>query len=242
MVTGGSSGIGSSICLRLGELGASVMVGYRTRGEPAGEVANRIVTEHGVEAEPCELDVRDYEQVTRIVNGIIKARGRIDILVNNAGVGVEGAVTPARPVEEWVDVIHTNLIGSFFCIKAVSLHMLLARKGSIVNVSSVAGMVGIPGLSSYSASKAGLIGLTKSLSKEFAPYKVRVNAVAPGYTSETGMVERIGEEDICSIRERIPLRRLARRDEIAETVAYLSSDSTSYVTGQTLVVDGGLTA
>jgi 3-oxoacyl-[acyl-carrier protein] reductase len=242
-VTGGSSGIGKSIGLHLGRLGADVVIGYRSNEQAALEVVNTLISEQpDAVSTRFQLDIKNYEQVTSVVDKIINTYGKIDVLVNNAAVGVEGAVIPTNPVEDWVDVIETNLIGSFYCIKAVSLHMLLARKGSIINIASVAGLTGIERLSSYCASKAGLIGLTKSLSKEFAPYDVRVNAVAPGYTLDTGMIDRIDEDELQKIKERVPLGRFADPKEIAEVVSFLSSDRSSYINGQTLVVDGGLTA
>ncbi|PTM58844.1 SDR family NAD(P)-dependent oxidoreductase [Desmospora activa] len=243
LVTGGSSGIGKSICLQLGRLGANVIVGYKSNRQAAQDVVDELKSDRpdAVTAK-FQLNIKDYEQVTSVVNEIIEKYGTIDVLVNNAAVGVEGAVIPTNPVEDWVDVIETNLIGAFYCIKAVSLHMLLAQKGSIINIASVAGISGIERLSSYCASKAGLIGLTKSLSKEFAPYKIRVNAVAPGYTLDTGMIERIDEMELQRIKERVPMGRFALPEEIAEVVSFLSSDHSSYINGQTLVVDGGLTA
>lgn len=242
LVTGGSGGIGRAVCLRLGELGATVVVGYRTNERAAQEITDRLNVSSHTSATKCKLDIKNYKQVAQALNRIVKTQGKIDILVNNAGIGVEGAVIPTNPVEDWVEVIETNLIGTFYCIKAASLHMLIARSGSIVNIASIAGITGVQGLSSYSASKAGLIGLTKSLSKEFAPYGVRVNAVAPGYTANTGMIDRISKEQLNSIQKDVPLGRLAQPNEIAETVAYLSSDGSSYITGHTLVVDGGFTA
>ncbi|OYD09625.1 SDR family NAD(P)-dependent oxidoreductase [Paludifilum halophilum] len=243
LVTGGSSGIGKSICLHLGRLGADVIVGYKSNGQAAQNVVDQIKADRpNAVAAKFRLNIKDYEQVTGVVNKIVDTYRKIDVLVNNAGIGVEGAVIPTNPIEDWVHVIETNLIGSFHCIKAVSLHMLLAQKGSIINIASVAGITGIERLSSYCASKAGLIGLTKSLSKEFAPYNVRVNAVAPGYTLDTGMIERIDEAELQQIKEQIPLGRFALPEEITEVVSFLSSDHSSYVNGQTWVVDGGLTA
>lgn len=242
VVTGGSSGIGGAICERLGGLGATVVVGYRTDETAAKEVAGRLAESGCPAAEARHLDITDYDAVTTAMREVAGAYGGIDVLVNNAAIGIAGAVLPTNPVRDWTSVVETNLIGSFHCIKAVSLSMLVARSGSIVNIASISGISGIEGLSAYCASKAGVIGMTRALGREYAPYGVRVNAVAPGYTAGTGMVGRIGDDRMAEIMPRISMGRLGRPAEIADATAYLATGSSSYVTGQTLVVDGGLTA
>lgn len=243
LITGGSKGIGKAVCEHFSQLKAKVAVGYHTNREAAKELVDRINKEHPEsEAQAIHLDVSDYDSVHQAVERVAKKFGRIDVLVNNAGIGIEGAVIPTNPLEDWVKVIETNLIGSLHCIKAVSLHMLLEQRGSIINITSIAGISGIERISSYCASKAGVIGMTKSLSKEYAPYRVRVNAVAPGYTEDTGMLYRIPEEQLKQIQDRIPLKRFAQPQEIVEAVSFLASDRSSYITGQTLIVDGGYTA
>lgn len=174
--------------------------------------------------------------MTAAVTAVARAHRRVDILVNNAGVGDAAAVLPTGPVEEWAAPVRTN------CIKAASAYLLMSGRGAIVNVACIAGITGIAGLSGYAASKAGILGMTRALSREYARHRVRVNAVAPGYTADTGMVARIDDVSLKEIVGRVALERLARPEEIAAAVAFLASDEAAYITGHTLVVDGGLTA
>lgn len=241
LVTGGSGGIGAQICRTLAELGATVAVGYHRGEEAAKRTADELTKATGVAALTCRIDVRDAEQTRAAVNEVTAALGRLDILVNNAAVGTAGAALPTSPLADWVAAVETNLIGAFHCIRAAAMHMLLAQRGAIVNVASIAAVSGIEGLSGYSASKAGLLGLTRSLAREYAPHGVRVNAIAPGYTARTGMIDRVAADRRRRLDEDIPLGRLAEPEEIADAVAFLASDRASYITGQTLVVDGGLT-
>jgi 3-oxoacyl-[acyl-carrier protein] reductase len=242
VVTGASAGIGRAISERLAADGATVVVCYHTDEAGARDTAARIRDKGFPEPSICRVDIADHTDAERAVGEITARHKRVDVLVNNAGVGAPSAMVPMNPVDDWMAAVQTNLVGSMHVIKAVSLPMLMARSGSIVNITSIAGTVGIPGLSGYCASKAGIEGMTRALSREFAPYGVRVNALAPGYTAETGMVARIDDKRLKSFLSRIAMARLGTPREIANAVAFLAGDEASYVTGQTLTVDGGLTA
>ncbi|PWV57403.1 MULTISPECIES: SDR family NAD(P)-dependent oxidoreductase [Nocardiopsis] len=242
LVTGGGSGLGRAVAMRLADLGAVVAVGYLNRAEVAEKTAEEIRAAGG-RAQALRVDVRDYEAVSAAVQELTREHGRIDILVNNAGICTAGTIVSTDSTEGWNDVIQTNLVGAYHCIKACALPMMLQGSGAIVNVSSILGLVGKGGLSAYCASKAGLSGLTASLAAEFAMHGVRVNAVAPGYSDDTGMIQQFPiEQKEVIINERIPLQRPAQPEEIAETVVFLTREGSSYMTGQTMVVDGGLTS
>ncbi|MEA1853781.1 SDR family NAD(P)-dependent oxidoreductase [Cytobacillus sp. FSL W7-1323] len=241
VITGASKGIGKSMSKHFTELGATVIMLYRSSLSEIKQVVEEIKKETGHERVFFEkLDVNDIEMVKNVFQNIISTHKRIDVLVNNAGISFGGALIPSNPVEKWKEIVDTNIMGTINCIHAVSFHMLLAQSGSIINISSLSGLVGIERLSAYSASKAGVIGLTRSLGKEYAPYNVRVNAVAPGYIEDTGMVDRIPEKQMTEFRKKIAMGRLGTAKEVAEAVSFLASDKSSYITGQTLVVDGGL--
>ncbi|XKK40005.1 SDR family oxidoreductase [Nocardiopsis sp. ARC36] len=242
LVTGGGSGLGRAVCLRLAELGAGVAVGYLSRSEVAEKTAEEIRASGGT-AQAVKIDVRDYAEVTEAVQGLVREHKSIDILVNNAGICTASTIVSTESTDGWNDVIQTNLVGAYNCIKACALPMMLQRSGAIVNVSSILGLVGKGGLSAYCASKAGLSGLTASLAAEFAMHGVRVNAVAPGLSDGTGMIQEFPQDQLeIIVNERIPLQRPAEPEEIAEAVVFLAREGASYMTGQTMVVDGGLTS
>lgn len=239
VVTGGSQGIGRAIAIRLAELGSKVIITYLNNHIEANKTIEEINNKFQSDSKALQLDVRDYKSVEEVFSQIIKDYGTIDILVNNAAVSAERALA-INSLDNWADILSTNIMGTINCIKAVSLHMLLERKGSITNISSVAGIKGLPKLSSYSASKAGIIGLTRSLSKEFASYNVRINVVAPGYIAGTRMFNQIEEKDLLEYKKQIDLKRFGQPEEIAKAVCFICSDDANYITGHTLVVDGGL--
>jgi len=234
VVTGASRGIGASVASSLASCGAHVVVNYRESKDRAEEVVAGIAGSGG-SAEAMKFDVADEEQVKQAFQDIAGRHGHIDILVNNAGVSKDALLLRARS-KDIGEMMDTNLKGSIFCSFHASRYMLKQKSGRIINVSSIVGMGGNPGQSVYAATKAGLIGFTKSLAKELGPKGILVNAVAPGLIG-TDMTRDI---DMGSLVEGIPLRRIGRPDDVAGVVAFLCSSLSSYITGQVLVIDGGL--
>lgn len=241
VITGGSRSLGKQIARHFAELGAKVIFGYRSSIEEAEatlhELRSATLNEN---IHYKKIDIKNREIVQKTFKEILEEEGTIDTLINNAGISNAGALLPTTPLERWDEIIETNMTGVINCINEVSLQMLMEKKGSIVNISSLAGVVGIDRLSVYGASKAGVIGLTKALGKEYAPYGVRVNAIAPGYIEDTGMVHRIPEQKMEEYKSKIAMQRLGTPKEIAEAASFLASEKASYITGQTLVVDGGI--
>lgn len=234
LVTGGSRGIGLAISRELAEAGAAVAVVARN-GERAADVAGQLPGE-GHAGYAC--DVADGEQVKATVAAVQEAQGPVAILVNNAGITRDNILLRMKD-EEWDQVLEVNLKGAFNLIRAVTRGMMKRRDGVIVNVSSVVGLMGNPGQSNYSASKAGLLGLTKSVARELASRGVRCNAVAPGYI-ETDMTSDLTEEQTRTLRESIPLDRLGHPEDISGVVRFLAGPWGRYITGQVLAVDGGM--
>lgn len=237
LVTGGSRGIGRSIAFELAARGNHVAVNYAARRDAADEVVE-MIREKGGTAEAFGADVSKGAEVDRLFAEVDEAMGRPDILVNNAGITADDLLLRLGE-DEWDHVLDVNLKSAFLCSKAALKGMLRARWGRIISVSSVAGVYGNAGQTNYSASKAGLIGFSKSLSKEVGSRGITVNVVAPGFieTDLTDVLdERIGE----MITQNTSLGRLGQPEEISSAVGYLSSDQASYITGQVLVVDGGL--
>ncbi|MDO5381333.1 MAG: 3-oxoacyl-[acyl-carrier-protein] reductase [Eubacteriales bacterium] len=237
LVTGAGRGIGSSIAKRLAREGATVIVNYSGNSDAANETV-KVITDKGGKAEVYQCNVENSEAVKDMVDYIVKTYGKIDILVNNAGITRDGLML--RMSEEDFDkVIDVNLKGTFNCVKCVSRQMLKQRSGRIVNMSSVVGIAGNVGQVNYSASKAGVIGLTKSAAKELASRGITVNAVAPGYI-DTDMTKVLSPELKEGIIKTVPLGRMGETDDISNAVAFLVSDEASYITGQVLSVDGGM--
>lgn len=237
LVTGGYRGIGKAIALKLASLGANVVVSDISETEDASETLNEIKA-FGVEAEAVKANVAVEEDVNGLVKKVIERFGHIDILINNAGITRDGLLMKMKE-SDWQSVIDVNLKGVFLCTKAVVRPMMLQKSGSIVNIASVVGITGNAGQANYSASKAGVIGFTKSIAKEIGSKGVRVNAVAPGFIN-TKMTEALPEEVKKAYMANIPLRRYGEPEEIAEVVAFLCEDRSRYMTGQVLKVDGGM--
>jgi 3-oxoacyl-[acyl-carrier protein] reductase len=238
IVTGGGRGIGRAIAGRLAGKGANLAISYRSN-EIAAEEAAQKVRAAGVRCELFKGDVSSPEDVEALFTGVRDAFGRVDILVNNAGITRDNLVMRMNE-GEFDDVLRTNLRGTYLCTRAALRPMIRARWGRIVNVSSVVGLVGNAGQANYAASKAGIIGLTKSVAREVAQRGITVNAVAPGYVETEltgGLPEKVKEQ----IREQIPAGRFGEPEEVAEVVAFLVAEEAGYVTGQTIAVDGGMT-
>lgn len=220
----------------LGLNGAQVACLARDAGKLADTVSS--IRDLGGEAEPFEVDVADRASVESAMDAVLEKWQRVDILVNNAGI-TRDTLLPRMSDDEWDDVINTNLRGTFLMTRAASRFMMRARYGRIINVSSVSGLIGNAGQTNYSASKAGIIGMTRSLSRELAGRGVTVNAIAPGFI-ESDMTAILGDGIVDKIRERIPCRRLGRAEDVAAAVLFLASPAAAYVTGQVLTIDGGM--
>lgn len=237
VVTGGSRGIGRAICTALAEKGCCVVVNCR-HGVQAAEETAALCREKGAQALVVQADVSAPEGCEELFSQVQKAFGRVDILVNNAGVTRDNLIM--RLTEEDYDkVLNTNLKGAFLCCKAASRLMMRQRYGRIVNLSSVVGLRGNAGQTAYAASKAGVIGLTKSLAKELASRGVTANAVAPGYIA-TDMTAALPEAARADMVQQIPAARSGQPQEVARAVAFLADEQSSYITGQVLCVDGGM--
>ena len=235
VVTGASRGIGRAIAQEFAKLGATVVVNYASSSKAAEELVSDI-TAAGGNAIALQTDVSKEEEVDNLVKNVLEKFNKIDILVNNAGITRDTLLLRMKP-EDWQAVINLNLTGVYLCTRAVSKGMLKKRSGRIINIASVAGQMGNPGQANYSAAKAGVIGLTKTLAKEFASRGITVNAVSPGFI-DTDMTSEIQSEEILKA---IPLGRYGKPEEIAGMVRFLAADNAAaYITGQTFNVDGGM--
>lgn len=239
LVTGGSRGIGRATSLALARRGFAVAVNYRTQPEEAKETLQQIERSGG-EAIVVEADVRVADQVEEMFARVEGALGHVEVLVNNAGVRADTLGIRMTP-DQWCAVLDTNLTGAFLCTKRALRSMIRARWGRVVNIASVAALRGSPGQANYSAAKAGLVGLTRSLAREVAPKNVTVNAIAPGLI-QTDLTDSLSAAQRQHLVEQIPLGRAGTAEEIAEVAAFLSSDEAAYITGAVVVADGGMTA
>lgn len=237
LVTGASRGIGREIALTLAGKGAYVVINYNGSGEKAEEV-QKLIEEQGGAAEVYQCNVADFAAVETMMKDIVKAHGSLDILVNNAGITKDNLIMKMKE-EDFDDVIAINLKGVFNTIKHASRQMLKQKQGKIINISSVSGVLGNAGQANYAASKAGVIGLTKSMARELASRQINVNAVAPGFI-DTEMTEAMTDAAKEATIAQIPFQRTGKAKEIANVVAFLASEDASYITGQVISVDGGM--
>lgn len=237
LVTGASRGIGRGIALALAGCGATVLVNYNGSKERAEQVVAEIANIGG-QAEAIGCNVSDYAACEQMVKEVIEKYGKVDILVNNAGITRDNLIMRMSE-QDYDDVLNTNLKGAFNTMKHLTRHFLKNKSGKIINISSVSGVMGNAGQANYSASKAGLIGLTKSIARELSSRGICVNAVAPGFI-ETEMTKAMPESVLEGAKGSIPLGRIGAVDDIANTVLFLASDYANYITGQVVCVDGGM--
>lgn len=237
LVTGGSRGIGRSIAVAFAKQGATVIISY-AGNEAAAQETLGLLQGAGAKGEAVRFDVADSAACASAIENVVKTHGRLDVLVNNAGVAVDGLVMRVKD-EDWDKQLDTNLKGAFALIRAASRPMMKQRGGAIINLTSVVGEMGNGGQAAYSASKAGLIGLTKSVARELASRNIRVNAVSPGFIG-TDMTSHLEGETREKMMAAIPLGRLGSPEDVANAVLFLASDSAAYITGEVLKVNGGM--
>jgi len=237
LVTGGSRGIGKAIALCLADAGASVLISYKSSVDEAQKVVEEI-QQKGVAAGAFQSDAASFTQSKEIVDTIVAQHKRLDILVNNAGI-TKDTLLMRMSEEDWDAVVDTNLKSVFNFTKAVSRQMMGQRAGKIINITSIVGVIGNAGQANYAASKAGIIGFTRSIAKELGSRNIQVNAIAPGFI-ETDMTSKLNEEQRKNLAEMIPLKRTGNAGEVAAAVRFLASSDADYITGQVLCVDGGM--
>lgn len=237
LITGATRGIGRQIAITLANSGFDIVVNYRKENAELEETKKQI-EETGRECLAVQGDVSNYEDCERFIKEAIEEFGKVDVLVNNAGITKDNLLMRMKK-EDFDDVLNVNLVGTFNVTKNVIPYMMKARKGRIINISSVVGVAGNAGQTNYSASKAGIIGFTKSLAKEVASRNILVNAVAPGFI-ETNMTDVLKDEIKENIAKSIPLKRMGNAKDVANVVKFLASEESSYITGQVINVDGGM--
>jgi len=237
IISGGTRGIGRAITLALCKEGADCAFTYASRKDLA-ESLTKEIQDMGRRVIAAQVDVRDYEGIKNFVDSVKEAFGKLDILINNAGITRDRSLFMMSK-EEWMEVIDTDLTGVFNMTRACIITFLKQKSGNIINISSSSGLHPLPGQTNYAAAKAGIIGFTKALAKEVAPYNIRVNAIAPGFI-ETDMTATLSENYKQKLLNAIPTGRFGKPEEIARVVLFLCSDDSRYLTGQTIVIDGGL--
>ncbi|MBD3615884.1 MAG: 3-oxoacyl-[acyl-carrier-protein] reductase [Gracilimonas sp.] len=237
LVTGGSRGIGRAIALKLADFGADVAITYARSADAAEEVKAEI-EKRGQKSKALQADAVSLERAEEVINEVVNDWGKLDVIVNNAGITKDNLILRMSE-DQWDDVITTNLKSVFNYSKAAAKPMMRNRGGSIINISSVVGISGNAGQSNYAASKAGIIGFTKSYAKELASRNIRANVIAPGYIL-TDMTGELDEKVLEGIKSETPLGRAGEADEVADAVVFLSSDMSSYITGEVIRVDGGM--
>lgn len=237
VISGATRGIGKAIALELANQGCHISFSFAKSLAEAAQLEQEII-KLGVKAKAFQVDIKDFKAVQEWIDKTRELFGTIDLIVNNAGIIRDKALAMMLP-EDWMEVINTNLVGTVNLSKAAMITLIKQKSGTIVNITSVTGVVGMPRQTNYAASKAGIIGFTKALAKEVAPYNIRVNAVAPGFI-ETDMISGLKPEQIEKIKTKVPLGRMGKVEEVAAAVRFLLCEESRYITGQTLIMDGGL--
>ena len=237
IITGASRGIGREIALEFAKNGCNLFLISRTKSD-LEKVQNEILKNYNINISCYTTDIGNFESVKETFNKIINQGNKIDILINNAGITKDNIIL-RMTIDDWDKVINTNLTGYFNCCKNITRHMIKNKSGKIINISSIIGLNGNIGQINYAASKSGLIGLTKSLSKELGSRNITVNSVAPGFI-ETNMTDDLDDKDKKKFFESIPLKRFGRTEDVAYLVSFLASEKANYITGQTINIDGGI--
>lgn len=237
LITGANQGIGKEIAIKMAKEGYNIVINYNSNNLDSNEI-NKLFKDTGVKTLAIKADVSNYDEVGKMFDQILETFGRIDVLVNNAGI-TKDSLLLRMTESDFNDVINVNLKGTFNCIKHAIKPMMKSRSGVIINMASVIGLIGNVGQANYAASKAGIIGLTKSAAKELAPRGIRVNAIAPGFI-QTGMTDKLDSKIKEAILMNIPLNEFGTTEDIANIVCFLASEKSRYITGQVLNVDGGM--